>query len=77
MRFNIDAPMLKYRQNTSNSCCFGSLASYFEITNQTKAADYISKHIEESLTSQVGFRNIIDFGNSALKNQKRVKGEHK
>ena len=25
MKFQIDAPMLKYIQNTSNSCCFSSL----------------------------------------------------
>ena len=29
IKFNTDTPMLKYRQNTSNSCCFSSLASYF------------------------------------------------
>ena len=75
MRFNIDAPMLKYFQNTSNSCCFSSLSSAFKSTNKIKAANAISKRLEESLMSQVGFRNCIDFVNAVLKNQKMVKGE--
>ena len=54
MKFRIDAPILKYLQNTSNSCCFSSLASVFDRINQIKAANYISNHIEESLTSKVG-----------------------
>ena len=33
MRFHIDAAMLKYRQNTSNSCCFRILESAFESIN--------------------------------------------
>ena len=46
MMFHIDDPMLKYRQSTSNSCCFGSLESAFDIINQTKAANDISKRVE-------------------------------
>ena len=61
--FNIDAPILKYRQNTSNSCCFVILASAFGSINQIKAETSISKGIEESLTSKVGFRNCVDFSN--------------
>ena len=37
MKFNIDAPILKYRQNTLNSCCFSILVSYFCGINQIKA----------------------------------------
>ena len=70
IRFHIDVPLLKYHQNTSNSCCFSSLASAFDSINQIKAVNYISKRIEESLTSQVSFRNCIVFLNAALKNQK-------
>ena len=77
MKFRIDAPMLKYRKNTLNSCCFSSLASSFESTNQIKAASDISNNIEEPLTSQVSFSIRIDFANSVLKNQKIVKGEQK
>ena len=49
--------------------------SAFESINQINIENYISKRIEESLTSQVGFRNRIDFENAILKNQKRVKGK--
>ena len=46
MKFHINDPMLKYCQNTSNSCCFISLVSAFENINQTKAENAISKCIE-------------------------------
>ena len=46
VRFSIDAPMLKYRHNTLNSCYFSSLASSFDSINQIKDANDISKRIE-------------------------------
>ena len=46
MKFNIDAPMLKYCQNTSNSCCFSSLASVFDSINQIMAPNVISNSME-------------------------------
>ena len=64
--------MLKYRKSTLNSCFLGILESYFYIINQIKAANYISKRMGESLTSQVSFRNPIDFENAFLKNEKIV-----
>ena len=45
IKFHINAPMLKYRQNSSNSCCFSNSESSFEIINQTKDSNAISKHI--------------------------------
>ena len=45
IKFHIDPPMLKYRQNSSKSCCFSSLVSAFEIINQTKAANDKSMRI--------------------------------
>ena len=60
--------MLKYRQNSLNSCFFSSLASAFDSINQTKAANAIPKRIEESLTSQVG--NRIYCTNGILKKLK-------
>ena len=53
MKLNVDAPMLQYRQNTLNCCCFSTLVSDFESINQNKDENIISKRIEESLTSQV------------------------
>ena len=36
IKFNTDDPMLKYRHNTSNSSCFGILASSFESVNKKR-----------------------------------------
>ena len=77
IKFHIDAPMLKYCQITSNSCCFSILASDFDITNQVKSDNAISNRIEESLTNKVCFRICIYFANAVLKNQKIVKGNQK
>ena len=41
MKFHIDVPMRKYRQSTSNGCCFSSLESTFESINQIKATNDI------------------------------------
>ena len=70
IKFHSKAPMLKYRQNSMHSCCFSSLESDFDCTNQKKAANVIAMLIKESLTSQVG--NHIDFANDIWKNLKRV-----
>ena len=75
MKFHIKDPMLKYFQNSLNSCIFGSLSSSFDSINQTKSINAIAMCIEELLTNQVG--NCIDFANAILKTQKRVKGEKK
>ena len=40
-KFNNNAPMLKYRHNLLNMCCFRSLASAFDSTKKTKAANAI------------------------------------
>ena len=77
MKYHIDAPMIKYWQSTLNSCYFSSFSSAFDCINQIKAVNVISNCIEESLTSQVGFRNCIGFSDTVLKTQKRIKGEHK
>ena len=66
IKFHIDAPMIKYCQNTSNSCCFSSLVLAFGSINKIKAINAISERIEKSLTSQVGFRNRIDFASAVF-----------
>ena len=45
MKFHIDIPMLKYYQNTPNSCCFSSLVSAFDSINNIKAYNDISNRI--------------------------------
>ena len=68
-KFHSDSPMLKYRQNSLNGCCFSILVSSFSGIEQTKAFNDISLHIEESLKSKVG--NHIDFSNVILKTKKK------
>ena len=41
MEFHSKAPMLKYRQNSLNSCCFVSLAPAFDSDNQTNVSNDI------------------------------------
>ena len=77
MKFHIDSPMLKYRQNASNSCRLIRLNPAFESINKIKSTNDISKRIEASLTSQVSFRYFIDSENDVLKIQKIVKGKQK
>ena len=69
IKFHINAPMLKYCQNSLNNFCFGSSESSFASIKQTNAANDISMNIEESLKSKVG--NCIDFANNILKNDKK------
>ena len=71
--FHKDAPILRYRQKSLNSCCFSSLASAFASINHFKAADAISIRIKESLRSEVG--NRIYFANNIMLNKKKNKGE--
>ena len=75
IKFHSKAPMLKYCQKSLNSCCASSLASVFSSIKQTKAANYILMHIEESLKIEVG--NRIDFENAILKKLKFLKANKK
>ena len=68
MKCHSKDPMLKYCQNSLNNGCFSSLTSAFDCTNQSKAANAIAIHTEESLTSQVD--NCIYFENAILKGKK-------
>ena len=46
MKFNTDYSMLKYLQDTLNSCCSSILEPAYKSTNQIKAENSISKRIE-------------------------------
>ena len=72
-RFQNDAPIISYCQNTLNSCCFSSLELAFASNKHFKAANAISIRIKESLKSEVG--NRIYFANEIMLNCKRNKGE--
>ena len=73
LKFQNDAPILRYCQKTLNSCCLSSLASAFASIKHFKADNAISMRIEESLNSEVG--NHIDYANDILKNNRRIVGE--
>ena len=70
-----DAPILKYCQKSLNICCFSSLSSDLVIIKQIKAANDIPLCIEESLKSEVS--NRIDFENTILKDEKKLKANQK
>ena len=72
-QFHSDAPMLKYCRKLFNGCCFGTLASTFDIIKKTKASNYISMPRKESLKSKVG--NRIDFSKFYFEKLKKLKGE--
>ena len=67
--FHKNAPTLKFRQKSLNSCCFRSLASDFASIKQFKAAHAISLRINDSLTSEVG--NHIHFASEIMQNRKK------
>ena len=50
VQFHLAAPVMKYHQKTSNSCCLSSLASDFHCMNDNRAVLYLVNIIEESLT---------------------------
>ena len=70
IKFHSKAPVIKYRQESLNSCCLSSLASAFDSINQTKADNTILVRIEELLNSEVD--NCINFANAILKNKRNI-----
>ena len=67
-KFQNDAPIFKYFQNSLDTCCFSSLASAFASINHNKSANVISICIKQSLENEVG--NGIDFANAILNHGK-------
>ena len=68
-KFHNDSPILKYYQNSLNSCCLSSLMSAFDGINKNKAVDAISLRIEKSLESEVVNRSYSS--NAILKNEEK------
>ena len=50
VQFDTAAPLIKYHQNTSNSCCLIVLASTFHCINDNRDVTTLVNSIEESLT---------------------------
>ena len=74
--FQPEAPVLKYHQKTSNSCCLSILASLFHSIGDNRAVTDFVNRIGESLTLQTDkFRNRIHFSDYIMTNRKHIKGE--
>ena len=75
IQFHPAAPVIKYHQKSSNSCCLSSLASAFYYIGDNRAVTALVNHIEESLKLQTEkFRNIIYFDNAIITNIRKIKG---
>ena len=46
IEFHLRAPMLKYHQESYNSCCLSSPATAFHIIDKNKAADALANRID-------------------------------
>ena len=69
VQFRIEAPLIKYHQKYSNSCCLSSLASAFHCIGGNRSVTDLVNRIEESLTLQTEkFNSIIHIANSIMKN---------
>ena len=68
---------MKYHQNTSNSCCFSSLASEFTAPWEHAAARTIELQIEEPFNCQyIGYQDRINFAISKMIYRVINGGEH-
>ena len=77
VQFHPEAPVMKYHQNTSNSCCLSSLESPFHCISDNRAVPAIVSSIEESWTLQTeNCKNRIHFANDNMKNRRKIKGEY-
>ena len=77
IQFHSPAPVIKYHQKFSNSCCLSSLASAFHGIGDNRAVTTLANCIEESLTLQTDkFSNRMNFANAIMTNIMHVKCEH-
>ena len=76
VQFRLAAPVMKYHQKTSNSCCLSSLASAFHYINENRDLLAVVKSIEESLIlEKENCKNGIHFSNDIMSNRRKTKGE--
>ena len=76
IQFHPAAPVIKYHQKYSNSCCLISLSSYFHSIGDERDVTALVNRVEYSLTLQTEiFRNRIHFSNSIMANRIHIKGE--
>ena len=76
IEFHLEAPVIKYHQESYNSCCLSILAAPFHSIGDNRAVTDLENSIEESLTLKTNrFRNIINFANNITKKKLRDIGE--
>ena len=76
VQFHSAAPLIKYHQKTSTSCCLSSLTSAFHFIGDNGAVPALVNSIEESLTLQTdNCKNIIHFTNAIMKNRRKINVE--
>ena len=76
VQLNPAAPVIKYHQKSSNSCCLSILASAFKYIFENRAAHSLVNSIGESFTLKTEkFNNTIHFANDIMKNRRKKKGE--
>ena len=69
VQFHPAAPVIKYHQKTSTSCCFSSLASDFHCICDNRAVPDLVNSIEISLTLQIEIcKNRFHFANEIMTN---------
>ena len=74
IEFHPRAPVQKYHQESSTSCCLSILASAFHIIGENKTATDLANCTGESLKlGSNRFRNIIKFLNAIMKGKLRQK----
>ena len=77
IQFHPAAPVIKYHQKSSSSCCLSSLASEFYYIGDNRYIPALLNSIEESLTLKTeNCKNIIDFDHSNMTNRRKIKVEY-
>ena len=67
VQFHPSAPVIKYHQKSSNSCCLSSLASDFRCIKENMDLPALVKSIEKPLTLQTeSCKNRIHFVNAIM-----------
>ena len=69
IQFRPAAPVIKYHQQLSNSCCFSCLTSAFHRISDNRDVTDLVNCIKQSLTLKTDkFRNGIHFSNTIITN---------
>ena len=76
MHFHPEASVLKYNQNSFNSCCLNSLSSAFNFMCDVRYVTSLVNRIEESLKPHIDkIMNIINFAYTIMTNRMHINRE--